>query len=213
MSILLENGRYYHIYNRGNNKDVMFQTSSDYLYFMTLYKIFISGIADTLSWCLMKNHFHFLVRIKDENEIGYLNPAHSNSRNLAEKWKVYSNQLSGVTKVLKPKPGMQFRHLFSTYTIYCNGLYNRTGSVIEKKYERSLVVDEEYLTTLFLYINSNPVKHSVSSHAEKYRWSSCKALVNGVSDDIVDHSFMIQYFESSKNFKSALDSYKPVDLT
>jgi len=209
---LLENGKFYHIYNRGNNKDTMFFTDDDYACFMKLYKAFISGVADTLSWCLMKNHFHFLVRIKDENEIGYLNPAFTDSRIISKKWRVYSKPIAGVKVQLKPKPRMQFRHLLSTYTIYLNNTYGRTGSVIEKNYERSLVESNEYLRTLFLYVNSNPVKHSIRKQAEKYKWSSCKALIKGTSDGIVDHSFLKNYFDSPENFKYALDNYKPTDL-
>ncbi|KAF5031564.1 hypothetical protein DSECCO2_626450 [anaerobic digester metagenome] len=212
MSILLENSRYYHIYNRGNNKDVMFQNSSDYLYFINLYKVFISGIADTLSWCLMKNHFHFLVRIKDDGEIGFLNPANANSRNLTEKWKIYPHVFSSKNNAIRPKPAMQFKHLFSTYTLHCNGFYNRTGSVIEKKYERILVENDDYLTTLFLYINFNPVKHSICHHPEKYKWSSCQSLISGKNDGITNVAFMKQYFESSENFKFSLDNYLPTDL-
>jgi len=212
MMNLLENGKIYHIYNRGNNKDTMFFTDDDYACFVKLYKAFIPGVADTLSWCLMKNHFHFLVRIKDENEIGYLNPAFAKSRIISRKWKVYANPIVGVKQQIKPTPRMQFRHLLSTYTIYLNNMYNRTGSVIEKNYERSLVENNEYLRTLFLYINSNPVKHSIRKQAEKYRWSSCKALIKGSSDGFVDHSFLKNCFGSPENFKYALDNYKPTDL-
>lgn len=69
--IPLEHGNYYHIYNRGNNSiDVFFDTKS-YCYFLKLYDKYISPIADTYTWCLLKNHFHMLVYIRMKHEINY----------------------------------------------------------------------------------------------------------------------------------------------
>lgn len=62
----LQEGKVYHIYNRGINSAELFFESDNYDYFMKLYGNHIDPIADTYAWCLMKNHFHFLVRIKDE---------------------------------------------------------------------------------------------------------------------------------------------------
>lgn len=73
MKVPIEYGKYYHIYNRGNNYENIFINSEDYLHFLSIYEIYINPIAETFAWCLMKNHFHILVRIKDESNIGYLN--------------------------------------------------------------------------------------------------------------------------------------------
>lgn len=59
-------GNFYHIYNRGNNGIDLFIDNENYTHFLRLYEKYIDPIADTFAWCLMKNHFHFLVRIKDE---------------------------------------------------------------------------------------------------------------------------------------------------
>ena len=65
----IEFGRYYHIYNRGINSCNLFKENSNYEHFLYLYEKYITPIADTFAYCLMSNHFHFLVRIKDDNEI------------------------------------------------------------------------------------------------------------------------------------------------
>ncbi|MBU8892556.1 MAG: hypothetical protein KOO66_07235 [Bacteroidales bacterium] len=67
----IEFGRYYHIYNRGINSGNLFEENTNYEHFLKLYEKYINPIADTYAWCLMKNHFHFLVRIKDAVEIGF----------------------------------------------------------------------------------------------------------------------------------------------
>jgi putative transposase len=66
MEIKLEPGHYYHIFNRGNNKEALFRENHNYNFFLNKYKKFIPSVCDTLVYCLMKNHFHFLVKIKPE---------------------------------------------------------------------------------------------------------------------------------------------------
>ena len=65
----IERGKYYHIYNRGINSGILFKEKNNYEHFLKLYDFHINPIAETYAWCLMKNHFHFLVRIKKESEI------------------------------------------------------------------------------------------------------------------------------------------------
>lgn len=60
--IPLLSGQYYHIYNRGNNGENLFREERNYAYFFKLYIHYIYPIADTYAYCLMRNHFHLLVR-------------------------------------------------------------------------------------------------------------------------------------------------------
>jgi len=66
----LVNGYYYHIYNRGINSENLFIDKNNYEYFLNLYNKYIPTIAESFAWCLMPNHFHFLVKIKElEDEV------------------------------------------------------------------------------------------------------------------------------------------------
>jgi REP element-mobilizing transposase RayT len=60
---------YYHIYNRGNNGENIFIQERNYDHFMNLYAKFIEPISETFGYCLLRNHFHVLVKIKSEEEI------------------------------------------------------------------------------------------------------------------------------------------------
>lgn len=60
---------YYHIFNRGTNRENIFRQERNYEHFMRLYARYIDPIADTFAYCLLRNHFHMLVRIKAEEEI------------------------------------------------------------------------------------------------------------------------------------------------
>ena len=56
-------GELYHIYNRGNNRDKIFYTYRNYLFFLEKINAHISPYADILAWCLMPNHFHLMVYV------------------------------------------------------------------------------------------------------------------------------------------------------
>ena len=62
----LEPDRFYHIYNRGNNKQDIFFEKDNYFHFLRLIKKHLPPIADIYCYCLLKNHFHLLVRIKED---------------------------------------------------------------------------------------------------------------------------------------------------
>jgi putative transposase len=51
----------YHIYNQGNNRQTIFFKREDYLMFLNLNKKLIHPNVATIAWCLMPNHFHFMV--------------------------------------------------------------------------------------------------------------------------------------------------------
>ena len=159
--IPLEKGNYYHIYNRGNNGiDVFFDTDS-YYHFLRLYDKYISPIAETYAWCLLKNHFHILVYIKLDNEI---------DRSKLE----YST-------VEKPKvldPSKQFGHLFNAYTQAINKKFNRTGALFEKPFERKQITSERYLQNVIYYIHNNPVQHGFVQQMNLYPWSSFESIVS-----------------------------------
>jgi len=65
----IEEGFFYHIYNRGNNGGNIFFDEENYTYFLQLLAKYILPVAEIYAYCLLKNHFHILVRIKENYEI------------------------------------------------------------------------------------------------------------------------------------------------
>ena len=55
----------YHIYNQGNNRQKIFFTRENYLFFLNKIKMHILPHADIVAWCLMPNHFHLMIYVKD----------------------------------------------------------------------------------------------------------------------------------------------------
>lgn len=63
--IPLEEGLFYHIYNRGNNRERLFYRNENYRFFLRRYDEYLSDYVETYSFCLLPNHFHLLVRVKE----------------------------------------------------------------------------------------------------------------------------------------------------
>ncbi len=96
----LEETYFYHIFNRGNNKQPIFLDNDNYSHFLKLVKKHILPVADIYSYCLLNNHFHFLVRIKDKPE---KNPSQSFS-NLFNSYSKAFNKRHNRTGSLFQRP-------------------------------------------------------------------------------------------------------------
>ncbi len=66
---VLENGHYYHIFNRGINGCAIFKNDENKVYFLNLMDKYLTNRVSILSYCLMGNHFHFVVRIIDNEKV------------------------------------------------------------------------------------------------------------------------------------------------
>ncbi|MCT8338918.1 transposase [Flavobacteriaceae bacterium TK19130] len=62
-SIIADN--YYHIYNRGNNYENIFIEEMNYAYFLKLLEKYVLEVSEVLAYCLLKNHFHLLLKTKE----------------------------------------------------------------------------------------------------------------------------------------------------
>ena len=178
----LDFGNYYHIYNRGNNGIAVFFENENYDYFLKLYQQYIHPIAETFAWCLMKNHFHFLVYIRNEKEV--------------------LTDLLEYSTVDKPKvvdPSKQFGHLFNAYTQAINKKQNRTGSLFEKPFERKRVASEKYLQNLIYYIHNNPVHHGFTKTIYEYPWSSYGSIISDKPTNL-KRDEVLEIYGSKENF-------------
>ncbi len=63
--IPLYKDKVYHIYNRGNGNEKIFFNEDNYYYFLRQYYKYLSDSLETFAYCLLPNHFHLLVRVKN----------------------------------------------------------------------------------------------------------------------------------------------------
>lgn len=180
-TIPLEYSRFYHIYNRGINGCNLFRENENYEYFLHLYHKYITPVAETYAWVLMKNHFHFLVRIKDDTEIPFMVQAPEGLKNTSgsgENLSVSYRPESVLNTQKKYTPVNQFSHLFNAYAKAINNRFHRTGSLFEHPFRRVEAKSREQLLYLIYYIHHNPVHHGFCNHFLEYPWSSYLTMLS-----------------------------------
>ncbi len=171
----LETSQYYHFFNRGNNSETIFFEEENYSYFLKLMKKYLLQIADVYSYCLLSNHFHFIIRIKD-NAV------------LTDKYKEENNNIH-----------QPISNMLNAYTKAINKKYNRVGSLFQKHPKRILIQNEKYLKNLILYVNTNSTHHNICDF-EKYKHSSYQALISN-NPTLLKRNEVIELFNDIENFK------------
>ncbi len=162
MRIPLVSNHYYHIYNHANGKENLFINEGNYSFFLKRYIHFISPIADTFAYCLMPNHFHFVIQIKSVQELQEL-----------QGFDKYNEVAKYCSK--------QFSKLFSSYTQALNKQQSRRGSLFAQNFERKEVSNKTYFMNLIHYVHFNPVYHGFVDdlrdwpHSSFASYSSSKA--------------------------------------
>jgi REP element-mobilizing transposase RayT len=197
-------GNYYHIYNRGINSCDLFRETYNYEYFLSLYDKFISPIADTYAWVLMPNHFHLLLKIKENITYKYSNADRSVDavRFNDCKWETIElSTLIAPDSVKMPKPHLHFSHLFNSYSKFINKRYNRNDSLFDRPFKRKLIDNEIYLKQVLLYIHNNPVHHGFCNHPLEYAWSSYLSCIS-IKPTKLKRDIIIGWFDDLENFKT-----------
>lgn len=206
----LETDKYYHIYNCGINGCNLFKDANDYEHFLKLHTKYIENIADTFAWCLMKNHFHYLIRVKSTKEIGnykytrqsfkqaILNKTISSNIEFEDvKWNTDTNSIENKNKA--PNPTSHFGHLFNSYAKFFNKKYSRHGSLFEQSFKRKEIKNEKYFKQLILYIHNNPVKHGFVESPIEWSWSSYLGYLKDQNEGSAFNS-TIKQFGNKQNF-------------
>lgn len=158
---LLLPGEYYHIYNRAIGNEKLFLSHENYIFFLYRCQLYLWPIADILSFCLLPNHFHFFLRIKQVNEIENL---HQQLKHTA--LPSYDNLI--INNFLVD----QFGRLFNSYAKSFNLRYSRKGRLFMEPFKRKMVKDDTYFNAAIHYIHGNPVHHRYCAHLEEWIYSS-----------------------------------------
>jgi REP element-mobilizing transposase RayT len=180
----LINGNYYHIYNRGIDSCNLFTETDNYEYFLSLYDKYISPVAETFAWVLMPNHFHFLIRLKEESEVAASIP----------------DRISNPVRDETSPASLQFSKLFNSYAQAFNKRTGRHGSLFERPFKRKIVENEWYLKQVILYIHNNPVHLGFCTHSMEYPWSSYLTCVS-IKPTKLNRDRVIGWFDDQANFK------------
>lgn len=180
-------GEFYHVYNRGVEKRLIFLDKADYdrffksmiqfnnvepigsLYWLSFATNKLSGrttkrLVDIVCYCLNPNHFHLILREVAEG---------------------------GISEFIK--------RLAGGYTRYFNIRYKRSGVLFQGKFKSTHVDSNEYLLHLSAYVNLNKYVHKLRSEASR---SSADEYFGKSEKAICKKEIIIRQFKSRKEYEN-----------
>ena len=177
----------YHFYARTNGAEILFRTRDNCQFFLERYRKYVHPLAVTFCYCLMTNHFHFLIRLRDENT-------------LQEEYYKSSNNRLTKKEELSQWVSFRFGNLLNSYTKALNRQIGRSGNLFERPFKRIKVTDEKYFYRIVKYIHLNPVDSGLCSHPADYEFSSYADICNH-RNDFLEIGEIIRWFGDIDNFK------------
>lgn len=140
----------YHVYNRSN--ETVFYSESNYLFFIEKVRKLIYPVCDIFAWCLMPNHFHFLIQANQETV------------------KLTEEKHRPTLQVLSKN----FGTLLSSYTQALNKSIKRRGRLFAHNTKAKLITHQgnEHIENCFFYIHQNPIQAGLVEKIESWKYSS-----------------------------------------
>jgi REP element-mobilizing transposase RayT len=186
-------GEYYHVYNRGTDKRIIFKSRADsdrFFKCMTLFNVVdpvrslhaLGGmkaerdatdkpLVEIVAYCLNPNHYHLLLKeIRD----------------------------GGISEYIK--------RLSGGYTSYFNTRHTRTGVLFQGKFKYKHVRSNDHLLHLSAYINCNYRVHKLSIEKSngiiRSSWGEYLNLPDRKDRDICTTSLTLAQFTSVRAYKA-----------
>jgi REP element-mobilizing transposase RayT len=191
--ISLETDKFYHIYNHAISKENFFESDADYNWFLEKLRKYVVPLCEVYAFCLMPNHFHFVLRIKNEKEVkNVLNERNIGRMSIEEKMQKDEGYLANAVS-------QQFGNLFNAYAKYFNYVHQRKGTLFTRAFRRKWIESEDYLKQLICYMHQNPVQAGYVMKPTAWKYSSYNAIVS-LRDTLVMRKEVIEYFDTVENF-------------
>ena len=175
-----EEGHLYHSYNRTVDKQPMFKNDGNYEFFLKKYDRYLSPVTDTYAYCLLGNHFHILLRVKENlSAVPNLTISDLTTKDLTTFEKL-SNLNVNLIEERTPHSivSHQFRKFFQSYAMAFNKQQDRVGTLFQTPFKRVLVNSDAYFTQLVYYIHSNAQRHGLIDDFREWKWSSYKGILS-----------------------------------
>jgi len=155
-------GEFFHVFNRGNNRENVFYRPGNAAYFLGKYTKYLLPVLNTYAYCLLPNHFHLLVRVKTAEEIIEVGRSNVDLPGLQDlEGLVVRGEVPVIAQFVSKLVSEQFRLLFMSYAKAINKQEDRVGSLFQKNFKRLCVKSEDHLLNLVLYIHANPQLHGL----------------------------------------------------
>jgi putative transposase len=108
-----------------------------------------------------------------------------------------------------PSAGLSraMRHLDGIYTQKFNRVHHRDGPLFRGRYKAILIDAEEYFLSVVRYIHQNPLKASLVTDLDRYRWSSHWGYLNKKQcPDWLNTGSVFARFGGLKEYRKFMDS-------
>jgi putative transposase len=184
--IPLIRGEHYHVYNRGANRQRLYHSADNYVYFLRKTREYLHerptqrDVKDVepslvrpvviLAWCLMPNHFHLLVRLECDD---------------------FSVRMKSLAK---------------SYTQAINRAEARTGPLFEGRFQAIHVDDESYLLHLSRYIHLNPSQARLVAQPADWEYSSYRDYVADRQGTLVSPGSILREFPLPCQYREFCES-------
>lgn len=182
------NNGFYHLYNRGLQREPIFNNYRDYSFFLrsffyyqvenpkpkfSLYrqsKVFpidpTKKMVEILAYCLMPNHFHLFVKQVRDN---------------------------GISEFMR-----KFIH---SYTKYRNVKYKRQGPVLNGVFKAVTIETDEQLVHVSRYIHLNPLVSRLVKDLRLYQWSSYPVYIGLQNNEQIAKDHVLNFFKNSQAYE------------
>jgi putative transposase len=177
----------YHVLSRAIGDEKLFREEDNYRFFLDRFQKYISPIANIYSYCLLPNHFHFLLQIKEEEDI-----------------KKYYELIKPVRpfsyNIISDFAMERFSNLLNSYCKAYNKRHRRKGSLFIDYLRRVEIATEEQFCKTVFYIHKNPVHHGYCNTMQEWQWSSYNALLGSVATEMICSDKTLKWFDDKSVF-------------
>ncbi len=207
--IKIPGGAYYHLVSRCAFQQFMFSDEEKQAFVPMMRRVAAFCGLDILTYCVMSNHFHILVRVpppKPLSESDLLSrvailygPAHA--KEMRARWAVYRraglpNLLEQEQIKLRQRMGdiSAFMHDFKLRFSIWHHARNKTsekpytGTLWDSRFSSTLVEGNGSLAAVAAYIDLNPVRAGIVQDPKDYAFSGYGAAMRGDADALQDLS-------------------------
>ena len=207
--MIFEKGHLYHIFNQGNNKQKIFYSRDNYMFFIKKTEKYILPYADILAWCLMPNHFHFMVLVNAiklpvyPEKIIHVRNRHRHFMNSKDdlQLRTFNNSIAillrSYTRAINKQEG-QSGSLFQAHTkAEClNGFKGVKPTFIQTNISTSFLLEEkQYPQVCFDYIHQNPVKANLVNNSTDWEFSSVSEYLGLRASKLINKDIADKYVD------------------
>ncbi len=198
---------FYHVYSRIVDRQLLIGDAEKRFFHQWMRRLERFSGVEVVTYCLMSNHFHMLVRVPEKERMPMLNggqlrdllPLLYSGRQLQEavaeleRAELASTGTSGgsgwLHEILQRYHARRYdlssfvKDLKQRFSQWYNGRHQRVGTLWEDKFHSVLVEgDENMLLTMAAYIDLNPIRASLVDDPKDYRWSGYGEAAAGRKD-------------------------------